>query len=117
MLPIWGWLIGTLVVALLCWGAWRIEDSFRWSERHALEKGGNRTTGRVIEVWRDGQNFWQVTYEFFPTKNVTPIQRTAEIGKFPHDVPEVGADVEVVFEGTPPFVSQLVRYEPQKFAF
>lgn len=115
--PIWGWLAGALVLALLGLGAWRIEDTWRRTERHLLEKGGHRTTGHVTEVWCDGQNFWQVTYQFMPTNSGTPIQRTAEIGKFPPEVPKVGAEVEVIFEAIPPFASQLARYEPQKFAF
>ena len=77
------------------------------TDRSRLLASGRRATGKVIEVWRDGQG-WNVTYEFTPENSTSLVTRTETFEEVSSQPSVVGEVVQVVYEHAPPHHSAMV---------
>ena len=72
--------------------------------RVRLEQTGTKTTGQVLEVWRD-QEGWNVTYEFTPVGRTLAVQKTETFEECDTQPSEVGASILVAYEPYSPYYS------------
>jgi hypothetical protein len=74
------------------------------SDRERLARTGRRATGRVLEVWKDGEG-WNVTYEFQPSSLGTSVRKTESFEGLDQAPIVVGDTIEIAYEARPPFFS------------
>ncbi len=100
-------LLAPVVLALLAWPfvIWRRRVSAR--ETSVLAATGRRTRAKVLEVWQDAEG-WHITYEFRPGESKELVQRTETFETLQSRPAEVGDQLDVAFEGVPPYYSRVV---------
>lgn len=106
-------ILGPLVLGALAWPfvQWRRTASRR--EAAAIARSGLRTTGLVMEVWRDGDG-WNVTYEFTPGEGKAAVRRTETFEEVVKQPARVDEQVEVAYESSSPYYSRIVRADRDK---
>lgn len=106
-------ILGPLVLGALAWPfvQWRRSESRR--EAAAMARAGQRTSGLVMEVWRDGDG-WNVTYEFSPGEGKAAVRRTETFEEVVEQPARVGEHIELAYESSSPYYSRIVRADRDK---